>query len=98
MSRLSLASLAVNVALLFVVAFCLMGVAKRDATIRQLRADVVALRELREADAQRVRDVGLRNSALMAQQAVRCGEEGSDAFDRGVRTGMAVCQARGLRP
>lgn len=97
MSRLTLASLAANALLLFVVALCLMEVGKRDATIRDVRADLAAAERLRVEDADRVRGVGLRNAALMAAQAERCGAEGTTAFDRGVRTGMAVCQARAPR-
>lgn len=98
MTRAFLASLVAVLVLMAVVAFLLIGQGKRDATIRDLKRDAVAMTKLREDDAKRVKLLEARNGALLTAQAVACGAEGTDAFDRGVRTGIAVCQARATTP
>lgn len=94
MTRSFLASAVVNLVLMAVVTFLLIGQGERDARIGELERAADRVEEIRELEAKRVKDLEVRNGALVAAQAEACGVEGSDAFDRGVRTGMAVCLAR----
>jgi len=97
MTRLSLASLVGNVALLFVVAFLLIGQGKRDATIRELRADLVtAGRALKQA-ADDIRRYSETEGQAASQAATACRVEGGTAFERGRAFGRAEsCPAPGL--
>lgn len=92
--KLSWASYGLNAALVIALVVLLTGRGELTARIDELERDAAAVAKLRAEDAKRVADVSARNTALVAAQAERCGAEGTAAFDRGVRTGMAVCQAR----
>lgn len=97
MTRSFLASLGVNVLLLFVVAFLLIGRGHQSARIDELEQAAADVAKIRKEEAKRVAALEVRNGALLTAQAQACGAEGTTAFDRGVRTGMAVCQARAPR-
>lgn len=97
MTRPFLASLAANAALLFVVAFLLIGQGKRDATIRELRADLVtAARALKDAD-DTIQAYARAEGVTASQAAAACRAEGGTAFERGRAFGRAEsCPAPGL--
>lgn len=95
LSRPFLVSAVVNLALMAVVAFLLIGRGALTARIDELERDARTVADVRKEDAKRMAALEARNGALMTAQAERCGAEGSEAFDRGVRTGVAICQARG---
>ena len=97
MGRSFLASAAVNLVLMAVVAFLLIGRGELTARIDELERAAVEVDRIRGEEAKRLADVQARNGALLTAQAQACGVEGTTAFDRGVRTGMAVCAARAPR-
>lgn len=92
--RLLIASGVGNLVLLLGVIVLLTGRGELTARIDELERSAAGVERARDEDAKRVADLQLRNGALVTAQAQACGVEGSTAFDRGVRTGMAVCQAR----
>jgi len=94
MSRGFIGSLIVNVVLVGVVAFLLIGRGELTARIDELERAAERVEEIRVEEAKRVKALEVRNGALLTANAQACGVEGTTAFDRGVRTGMAVCEAR----
>ncbi len=94
MSRGFIGSLIVNVVLVGVVAFLLIGRGELTARIDELERAAERVEEIRAEEAKNLAAVQLRNGALLSAQAQACGVEGTTAFDRGVRTGIAVCEAR----
>jgi hypothetical protein len=94
MSRGFLASAVVNLVLMAAVAFLLIGRGELTARIDELERAAERVEEIRAEEAKTIAALQMRNGALLTAQAEACGVEGTTAFDRGVRTGMAVCQAR----
>lgn len=94
MSRGFIGSLVVNLTLMATVAFLLIGRGELYARIDELERAAERVEEIRAEEAKNLAAVTLRNGALLSAQAQACGVEGTTAFDRGVRTGIAVCEAR----
>lgn len=93
MTRLSLASLAGNVALLFVVAFLLIGQGKRDARIRELGADLVTAGAALRKAADDIERFAAAEGITASEAARVCAAEGGTAFERGRAFGRAELEA-----
>lgn len=87
---LALAGIGVLVAL----ALSLIAWGRERDVSAELRRDLTARTEQHAADLRTARAAGERAGTQAAQAATQCAGEGSDAFDRGVQVGMAVCAAR----
>lgn len=98
MTRGFIGSLIVNLILVALVTFLLIGRGAQGARINELERAATEVDRVRDEEAKTIASLQTRNGALVAAQAQACGAEGSDAFDRGVRTGMAVCLARTPAP